>query len=183
MKNADRLARTRQIILDAYMDIAEREGMSKVTVTKICEAADISRPTFYNHYDSPEALLNEAFQELYRRIDSEAVQRIIYEPDDQFICEYAGYYKRFSPMLKKLLNGKSPEFDYYLQCKLFQNIPKPKNYDFDYEAQVAYDLINAVQYTIIKLVIFHPEIPDEDILKIYKKTTEDFAAKKYLSSI
>jgi AcrR family transcriptional regulator len=48
------LNRTRRAIAEAALELFEREGVDAVTVDRIAEMAEVSRPTFYRHFTSKE---------------------------------------------------------------------------------------------------------------------------------
>lgn len=55
----DRRARaTREAIHGAFFQLLRERGFARVTVTGICERADINRSTFYLHYVDKYALLD-----------------------------------------------------------------------------------------------------------------------------
>lgn len=58
-----RTRRTTAAIRRAFFELAEEKGLKKVTVSDIAERADINRKTFYHHYDSIEALVDEILEE------------------------------------------------------------------------------------------------------------------------
>lgn len=52
-----RVRYTRKVIEDAFMELLGRKSVAKITVTEICQAAQINRATFYKHYlDVPDLL-------------------------------------------------------------------------------------------------------------------------------
>ncbi len=51
--------RTRRGIYDAAMQLFAKHGFAGVTITEICEAADVGRGTFFLHFPSKAALLYE----------------------------------------------------------------------------------------------------------------------------
>ena len=51
--------RTRREIYDAAMSLFAKSGFGPVTITDICEAADVGRGTFFLHFPSKAALLYE----------------------------------------------------------------------------------------------------------------------------
>ncbi|MBL7285554.1 TetR family transcriptional regulator [Corynebacterium godavarianum] len=53
--------RTRQRIFKAAMDLVEAHGIDNTTVEDICQAADISRRTFFNYMDSKDHAILGAF--------------------------------------------------------------------------------------------------------------------------
>ncbi len=71
---------TRREIYDAAMGLFAAEGFNDVTISEICEKADVGRGTFFLHFPTKAALLyefNERVTEEFRRtrIDSDASAR------------------------------------------------------------------------------------------------------------
>lgn len=90
MRYADRMSsptlrerkrnRTREALLDAAVDLFERNGYDGTTVADIAEAADIGTRTFFGYFASKEELL---FPDSTRRVDA-AVEAIANRtPDDR----------------------------------------------------------------------------------------------------
>ncbi|MEM9945555.1 MAG: TetR/AcrR family transcriptional regulator [Cyanobacteria bacterium P01_D01_bin.36] len=52
-----RIRRTRRILQDSLCTLLESKSFSELSITDICKQADVARVTFYQHYDSKEALL------------------------------------------------------------------------------------------------------------------------------
>lgn len=78
MKKEDRRIRmTRQLLTQAMIDLLKEHHISKITVTMLCESADVSRGTFYTHFRDPFDLLQqieaEVYQELQSRLASEDI--------------------------------------------------------------------------------------------------------------
>ncbi len=67
-----RVRMTKRLMKDALMDLLERTELSGISVTALCEAADVNRSTFYNYYTSPSELLREIEQEVLDRIPAPA---------------------------------------------------------------------------------------------------------------
>lgn len=49
---------TIQIVKDSFLKLVEENGYSKITVAKLCRRSDITRTTFYLHFDNITAVLN-----------------------------------------------------------------------------------------------------------------------------
>jgi len=49
---------TRRVICEAFIGLLQEKSIEKITVTRICEIADISRGTFYLHFNDPFDLLD-----------------------------------------------------------------------------------------------------------------------------
>jgi AcrR family transcriptional regulator len=67
-KNIDRRAgRTRQLLRQAFIEVAQEKGLMAVSIQEIAERANVSRGTFYAHYADKyaliEALVREEFQQ------------------------------------------------------------------------------------------------------------------------
>lgn len=90
---------TRSAIRDAFFALLEQKGFSKMTVADICREADISRGTFYLHYEDKYALLDAMIDEaldvdppmhgsttasLCQRAPSTERYRLIYRDDEAF---------------------------------------------------------------------------------------------------
>jgi AcrR family transcriptional regulator len=52
-------ARTRREIYETAMDLFGRYGFASVTISQVCDAADVARGTFFLHFPSKAALLYE----------------------------------------------------------------------------------------------------------------------------
>lgn len=60
MAKTDRRVRyTKQVIKDSLFDLMQHTPVEKITVKELCAAADINRATFYAHYETMIALLEE----------------------------------------------------------------------------------------------------------------------------
>lgn len=54
-----RVRMTKKILKDALLELMEDKHISRISIKEICELADVNRSTFYAHYDSQFALLDE----------------------------------------------------------------------------------------------------------------------------
>lgn len=65
MKTDARVRYTKKVIKDVFLKLLLKKPVEKITVTEICEAAEINRATFYKHYqdvyDLKEKLENEVY--------------------------------------------------------------------------------------------------------------------------
>lgn len=59
-----RITKTKAAIKEAFFSIIKDKKSSKITVTEIANRANIDRKTFYLHYDSPEAIMDEFYKNL-----------------------------------------------------------------------------------------------------------------------
>ena len=52
-----RITRTRAALREALIELLEEQGLENITVNDLCSRADVTRGTFYNHYQDKDALL------------------------------------------------------------------------------------------------------------------------------
>ena len=54
-----RVIMTKRLMKDALLELLEQMELSSISVTAVCETANVNRSTFYNYYSSPSDLLRE----------------------------------------------------------------------------------------------------------------------------
>ena len=54
---------TLSVIKDAFLELLKNTSFSKINVTAVCKQADITRATFYLHYQDIYAVLDEVLDE------------------------------------------------------------------------------------------------------------------------
>ncbi len=64
MKEDRRITKTKTAIWEAFFSMIKEKNAPKITITEIARRANIDRKTFYLHYDSTEAIMNEFYQNL-----------------------------------------------------------------------------------------------------------------------
>ena len=68
-KKEDRRVRyTKKAIRDSFLELFESKPLEKISVTEICNNADINRGTFYSHYSDPYDLKNKLEEEFLSTI-------------------------------------------------------------------------------------------------------------------
>ena len=65
-----RVRMTKRLMKDALLELLEKTELSNISVTAVCEAADVNRSTFYNYYTCPSDLLREIERDVVDRIPS-----------------------------------------------------------------------------------------------------------------
>ena len=72
MKSGRRVRYTRMVLQQALLSLMLERPITRITVTEICERAEVNRATFYAHYADPYDLLarieNELFESIRRSI-------------------------------------------------------------------------------------------------------------------
>ena len=63
-----RVRMTKQLIKNALLELLEQQNLISITVTAICETADVHRSTFYKYYTDSTDLLKDIEQDFLNRI-------------------------------------------------------------------------------------------------------------------
>ncbi len=70
-----RQRKTRRAIFDAFAALLEKKTYSNITVQDIIDEADISRSTFYSHFETKDELLRTLCTEIFEHVFSENLSR------------------------------------------------------------------------------------------------------------
>ncbi len=68
IKNNRRVQYTHHQLKNALITLLKAKPLAQITVTALCQEADVNRGTFYAHYDNPAALFHEIEAELVHQI-------------------------------------------------------------------------------------------------------------------
>ena len=60
MKMAERVARSKHALTQAVLELLRDQSTERITITDVCRAANVTRPTFYQYYRSVDDLIAEA---------------------------------------------------------------------------------------------------------------------------
>ena len=78
-----RVAKTKQNIQAAFLDLRRRKPLEKITVKELCQGARIHKSTFYAHYEDLYALSDA--------LETEVVERVIFGlPRPEDVLEHPG---------------------------------------------------------------------------------------------
>ena len=77
MKSDMRVTLTKRLLKEGLLRMLERETLSKISITELCEESGVNRATFYKHYESPAMILRDIAYDYDEQMSSiyEAVQR------------------------------------------------------------------------------------------------------------
>ena len=86
---------TKQAVIQAASDIADTEGLNKVSLKAVAEKLNIRTPSLYNHIDSLDDLLREAAHKGMRTMNERMTQAAVGNSGDMAIkaisIEYLNY--------------------------------------------------------------------------------------------
>lgn len=58
-KENQRIALTKKLLQEGLLKLSSTKPLDNISVTELCRVSGINRATFYNHYSSPQDLLND----------------------------------------------------------------------------------------------------------------------------
>ena len=77
MQETRRVRMTKRIIKDAYIELLSKNPDKRISITDICNCADINRSTFYMHYEDVNCLIEEIEDELISQIPNVTGMKVI----------------------------------------------------------------------------------------------------------
>ena len=90
---------TVNVIKDSFLELIQNNPYSKITIKKICQTADISRSTFYLHFDSINDVLNAVLD------DAIMVTSPDYFKIDNFSVDYLKENESLIPTCQRVGSG------------------------------------------------------------------------------
>ena len=63
-----RVRMTKRLLKDALLELLEQKNLATISVTAVCETADVHRSTFYKYYEDTAALLSDLEQDYLDQI-------------------------------------------------------------------------------------------------------------------
>ena len=100
---------TKRLLKDALLELMQKQDLISISVTAICEAADVNRSTFYNYYNNPADLLREAEQDFLDRIPIPP-QTLDKQNQDALLAltaEFFNFIQNNKRAIQTLFNGSS----------------------------------------------------------------------------
>lgn len=86
---------TKELVIQAACGIADRDGLSGVTLKAVAEALELRTPSLYNHIDSLDGLLREVAYYGMSEMNRKMSRAVIGVSGDTAICELATEYFRY----------------------------------------------------------------------------------------
>ena len=121
-----RQQKTRAAIFTAFEDLLTKKKYSKITIKDIIDEANVGRTTFYEHFETKDALLSEMCSNLFHHIfstdgDSENHHNFpLSQGDSRMVVTHILYHLREgSQSMLRLMTGESSEtFLFYFRSYL-----------------------------------------------------------------
>lgn len=137
--------KTKETILNALLELLEDNELDKITVTDLVEKCQISRQTFYYHFEDLTQLYEWLFASETDKVLKEAIEKNDWA---RVVLQYVRFLKTYSILLKKAATSSMYEFIYVLMHKsavtilnyFYDNHPQiKKNYQRDLEFEIKYN--------------------------------------------
>ena len=118
-----RITRTKRSLKAAMTEMLAREDFEHISITELCRRADISRITFYSHYNDKYALLDDIFEDMLQIGTEDYYRRQReYNPAGKLAAGYVNmldailelYYNRFD-----FFQYTNPEKNPYLASRFY----------------------------------------------------------------
>jgi AcrR family transcriptional regulator len=96
-KEDPRVTRTRNLILEAFLELLPEKGFQSLTVQAIADRANINRATFYAHFPDKYALLDFSIREAFRQeIEKRTLNACHYSDENlraliMVVCEFVSF--------------------------------------------------------------------------------------------
>lgn len=75
-KQDRRIGRTRKLLQNALIALLKEKPLAKIQIKEIAEVADVSRPSFYQHFETKERLLFSLMDDLFDQIHKQVFDDI-----------------------------------------------------------------------------------------------------------
>jgi AcrR family transcriptional regulator len=123
-KKADRRIRyTKMVIKQALFGLMKKNPINKITVTEICELADINRGTFYTYYTDPYDLMTQVENELFSEVNNAIQKSLETSTPSEMLVEILEYIAENRDLCETLL-GPNGDKDF---VRRLINISHEKN--------------------------------------------------------
>ncbi len=118
-----RIIKTKRSLKTAMIQMLEREDFEHISITELCRTADVSRITFYSHYNDKYALVDDIFDDMLRDgMEDYYTRQRENNPSRRLAAGYVNmldsilelYYRRFD-----FFQHTNPEKNPYLASRLY----------------------------------------------------------------
>lgn len=65
-----RVQYTKKVLRETLFSLLREKELSEITITELCQAADVNRNTFYRHYNIPLDILLEMEEDVFERLSA-----------------------------------------------------------------------------------------------------------------
>ena len=105
MAGTRRTEMTRLLFRTALVELMQKKSFSKISITEICEQADLNRTTFYLHYSDQQALLKDVVQDVLERTEKYLRGNGKHKNMAEFLTDYLEYIRTNAQNFHTLMCG------------------------------------------------------------------------------
>ncbi len=112
-KTDRRIKKTKASLHQAFSSLLKKKEYSDITVKELADEADITRKTFYLHYNTLDDLLREFMSERYKSIRDTMEDMDLFSEDFDylnFFTHLKGLFKENPGLVKKLMNDTNSRY-------------------------------------------------------------------------
>lgn len=133
-----RVAITKRLLKEAICRLLKQKELKKITITELCEEAEINRITFYRHYETPRDVLEEVCRDMFEELRNELKPPKSLPDLERYIEDMCDYLYKRSDTVMLLLHCSSDmdAFEFIKEMYRFvideySNLPELQEYDAD----------------------------------------------------
>lgn len=128
-----RVKKSRAAIYQAFISLLNQKSYESITVQEIIDLADVGRSTFYSHFETKEALLEELCQELFQHTFIERSEgRDLFEAIAHIFHHFRKNQDRIATLLLAkntyFINRLKIELEHYLFPMIQQKLLQEKSH-------------------------------------------------------
>jgi len=108
-----RIKKTKASLHQAFYDLLKKKHYSDITVKELAEEADITRKTFYLHYNTLDDLLREFMAERYERLREPLEDMDLFSEDFDYLAFFTHIKDLFEEnhdLIKKLMGDQNSRY-------------------------------------------------------------------------
>ncbi len=112
-KQDRRIKKTKISLYNAFSDLLKKKDYSEITVKELAEEADITRKTFYLHYNTLDDLLVELLTERYNQIWEPMNDIDLFSGDFdymEFFTNLRNLFEEHQSLAKKMMNDQNSRY-------------------------------------------------------------------------
>lgn len=183
MENLDlRVQKTYKSLISTFEELLHEKEFEKVSVTELCYAAMIRRPTFYKHFLDKYDFLTFFIKNKMNLIFDNAFQKLDSEEDNFFILVFEQLLNQFDNLLN-LIFSLQMNSDIMIELESVQEYGQKmlRNHVNTGENNSNIEMVNKYKGQIIMGITIQSvywyknnkdKISHEEIIKLYKETLE-----------
>ncbi len=162
-------SKTKDTIVSAFLELVEREEFSRITVTDLVEMCDISRQTFYYHFDDIDQMLRFAFENETRKI----CKGNSADGWAEYIQGYVPFFTRYDVLMRNALKSDSFILIYNLikesfAYSLFEYFKTKKGENFAAAKPTEY-LIELLSGAFTSLIVTETQKPESNFEEVFSR--------------